>query len=357
MMIQRFTSPVMTAVAILVLSACATHARRSVGSCVPVCGAGTTCNSNNECVPISSGDAGSTHMVLGDDGSVAPPHDAGATRRVDAGTGTIGGHDAGITVMGTPDAGSTMTTTGNYCGACAADADCGGGNNFCLAFSFGNYCGLDCSAGACPAGSECQAIGDGSGGTVGMNCVPPTGSTCGGTTTTGNYCGACTADADCGGGNNFCLAFSFGDYCGVDCSAGGGCPSGSECQAIGDGTGATIGMNCVPSAGGTCSGSTGGVDAGHDAGSGPGHDAGHGVDAGHDAGSTSCTPDTYTSWAHSFFTAHCIGCHSGEFTASDARSRATSIASYISSGSMPRGETLSSSDKNRILTWLRCGAP
>src|SRR4051812_16181444 len=50
---------------------------------------------------------------------------------------------------------------------------------------------------------------------------------------TGNYCAACTSDATCGGGNNFCLAFEVGgSYCGTDCSHGESCPTGATCYDI-----------------------------------------------------------------------------------------------------------------------------
>ncbi len=370
MTMSRLLSSIAIAATVLLANGCAdSRGGGSSNSCGVACPSGTVCNAFGRCVPVAGTDAGSG----GGGGTVVGGGGGGGGTGVDAGTGGGGGGGTGVDAGTGGGGGGTGGT--NYCGACTSDADCGGGGNFCLAFSFGNYCGSDCSSGqTCPGTARCVAISDGSGNTVGNNCVPQSGDSCtstggggvggtdagtgggggtdagtgGGGGSTGAYCGACSSDADCGGGNNFCLAFSFGNYCGTDCSAGQTCPSGAYCAGIGDSSGATIGQNCVPNSGTTCSGgSTGGGGGGT-------------PDAGTGGGGGSCTSDTYSGWAGTFFSNHCNrgGCHgSSEFTASDCRSRTSTIASYISSGSMPRGETLSSSDRSRILTWLNCGAP
>ena len=70
-----------------------------------------------------------------------------------------------------------------------------------------------------------------------------------------------------------------------------------------------------------------------------------------------CTTDTWNSWAHSFFTSNCTGCHSNFGSYSGVSSDQSNIQQQISSGNMPLGSSLSSSDKSRILKWLGCGLP
>jgi len=70
-----------------------------------------------------------------------------------------------------------------------------------------------------------------------------------------------------------------------------------------------------------------------------------------------CTPDTWSNYAHSFMTANCTYCHGQFNTYSNVQSDQSSIQSRISSGNMPQDHSLSSSDKQRILTWLSCGLP
>jgi len=163
----------------------------------------------------------------------------------------------------------------------------------------------------------------------------------GGGGTSSAWCRACTTDADCGGTNNFCLGFSFGDFCGTDCSATGTCATGQRCANIIDNTTmAVIGRNCVPVTGSTCStGTTGGGAGG--------------------GGGTTCTTDTWANYAQNFFATQCASCHShtGQFaTKSFVVTNKSIITSRISSGSMPPNG-LSSADRARILEYLSCGVP
>ncbi|MBX7100609.1 MAG: hypothetical protein K1X89_23050, partial [Myxococcaceae bacterium] len=102
-----------------------------------------------------------------------------------AGGGAAGGGDGGGAAGGGAGGGHGGGAGGGsasaYCKSCADSTQCGGANNFCLGFSFGNYCGTDCSAGqTCGANARCVSITDGNGTTIGKNCVPLSGQTCGG---------------------------------------------------------------------------------------------------------------------------------------------------------------------------------
>jgi hypothetical protein len=76
-----------------------------------------------------------------------------------------------------------------------------------------------------------------------------------------------------------------------------------------------------------------------------------------------CTTDTWGNYADTFFQSNCTtGCHNHVFGSSSpnynsVKSNAATISSRISSGNMPQGAKLSSSDKTRILKWLSCGEP
>lgn len=72
---------------------------------------------------------------------------------------------------------------------------------------------------------------------------------------------------------------------------------------------------------------------------------------------STCTPDTWTSWSRSFFSAHCTGCHSWAASFSSVKNKQSTCASYIQGGQMPQGETLTAADKTRVLKWLDCGSP
>ena len=75
-------------------------------------------------------------------------------------------------------------------------------------------------------------------------------------------------------------------------------------------------------------------------------------------GGNSCTSDTWSNYAASFFVDYCANCHGSEFSAwSNVQSRSSTLSYYISSGLMPRGGGLSASERQRIVTWLDCGSP
>jgi hypothetical protein len=182
----------------------------------------------------------------------------------------------------------------------------------------------------------------------------------GGGTTSSAYCRACTSDAQCGGTNNYCLGFSFGDFCGTDCTASGTCATGQRCANIIDNsTMAVIGRNCVPVTGSTCAGSGSGGGGGTTGGGGGSTGGGGGATGG--GGGTTCTTDTWANYGASFFANNCTNCHTGhhtgEFTTkSFVVTYKSSITSRISSGNMPPAG-LTSADKTRILKYLSCGVP
>jgi len=106
----------------------------------------------------------------------------------------------------------------------------------------------------------------------------------------------------------------------------------------------------------------GGVGGGSGAGGGSGGGAGGGSagggSGGAGGGTAACTADTFQAWPTQFFQYDCSNCHGSEFSSqSYVQSRRQAIASRISSGNMPQGFGLSAGDRNRILTWLNCGAP
>ena len=73
-----------------------------------------------------------------------------------------------------------------------------------------------------------------------------------------------------------------------------------------------------------------------------------------------CGADTWSSYGGSFFASQCSSCHthSGQFTTqASVQSASSRIASEISSGRMPEGGGLSSTERQRILDYLACGAP
>jgi len=68
--------------------------------------------------------------------------------------------------------------------------------------------------------------------------------------------------------------------------------------------------------------------------------------------------DTWASYGSGFFNSYCAHCHFSQFgTVANVRASSSSISSDISSGRMPRGSGLSSTDRTRILAYLGCGAP
>ena len=67
--------------------------------------------------------------------------------------------------------------------------------------------------------------------------------------------------------------------------------------------------------------------------------------------------DTWANFAQAFFSNNCTNCHQHTFEFSSVaavNSNRSGISSRISSGNMPQGHSLSSSDKQRIVKWLSC---
>ncbi len=287
----------LTGTALLSISCSGTSGTPSGSSCVR-CLPGFVCGPNGECLRLGGEASG---------GSAGSP-------------GTDAGTPPG---MGAPGAGVPGSTAGS---------GSGGASNG----------GSDPAPGSAGTSSGTAGAGGSGGGTPN----PGAGGSNGGGTN-GPFCASCSADADCGGGNNFCLAFSFGNYCGTDCSSGQPCANGANCVSIGDGSGNVVGMNCIP-AGTDCSGvNTGGGPTG----------SGNGSGGSSGTGSGSCTTDTWSSFGSSFFQNYCNNCHGSEFSSHSAvQARPGSIGSSISSGSMPPGG-LSGSIDSRIIKYLNCGAP
>ena len=72
---------------------------------------------------------------------------------------------------------------------------------------------------------------------------------------------------------------------------------------------------------------------------------------------STCTPDTWANWSKTMLSNNCRGCHSWAGTYSSVQSRSSDCQTRISSGNMPKGSSLSASDKQRILKWFSCGLP
>lgn len=79
-------------------------------------------------------------------------------------------------------------------------------------------------------------------------------------------------------------------------------------------------------------------------------DAGMTMDAG-----MQCTPDTWSSFGQQFFAQRCNVCHG--FNQGAVRTQRAEIISRIETNDMPRGSSLTTEQKTRVLTWLNCGAP
>ncbi|MFT3709993.1 MAG: hypothetical protein QM817_20365 [Archangium sp.] len=74
----------------------------------------------------------------------------------------------------------------------------------------------------------------------------------------------------------------------------------------------------------------------------------------------STNTDTWSTYGDAFFGTNCRTCHqhTSQFTSQAlVNAQLSSIKSEISSGKMPEGTTLSSTDKARILAYLACGVP
>ncbi len=158
---------------------------------------------------------------------------------------------------------------------------------------------------------------------------------------------ACSLDGS--GGGALCAVSS-------DCAAGQGCVSGACVASVAQ---CTQDSNCRDGfvcRAKQCVTGDGGVEDGGAIEDGGVIEDGGTSDAGTNDGGT-CTSDNWAGYAQEFFAKSCTPCHAFESDYSAVHSGAGSIGSRIQSGSMPRGATLSTADKKRILAWLKCGAP
>lgn len=79
--------------------------------------------------------------------------------------------------------------------------------------------------------------------------------------------------------------------------------------------------------------------------------------------STSYTPScsgstpSFSTSVSPIFQSYCVSCHSNYSTYSQISSSASSIRSVIVGGSMPKGTSLSESQKNSIVCWIDAGKP
>jgi hypothetical protein len=80
------------------------------------------------------------------------------------------------------------------------------------------------------------------------------------------------------------------------------------------------------------------------------------------SGSSSNTNDDPSGWGtntqvEAVLAANCSGCHSSQWDSCwNVQASAQEIESLVSSGAMPRGGSMSSSDKSTLLNWLSAGA-
>ena len=79
--------------------------------------------------------------------------------------------------------------------------------------------------------------------------------------------------------------------------------------------------------------------------------------------STSYTPScnssipSFSTTVSPIFQSYCVSCHSNYSSYSQISSSASSIRSVIVDGSMPKGTSLSESQKNSIVCWIDAGKP
>lgn len=125
-----------------------------------------------------------------------------------------------------------------FCNVCQTDEQCGAGNQ-CVQQGNQRFCASPCNAGSteCPGYAECTDVGGGS-----FQCLHRAGTCIGG----GDLCDPCLDSSHCAE-TGMCLTFSSTReaFCSTECGAGGKCPSGYACQAIGTATGPV--KQCVPS--------------------------------------------------------------------------------------------------------------
>jgi hypothetical protein len=131
------------------------------------------------------------------------------------------------------------------------------------------------------------------------------------------------------------------------------CGAGLDATDAGEGNDAGGGS---AAGGGAAAG--GGLATGGGAATGGGSATGGG--AGTDAGQP-CTTDTWTNWGKAFFASNCVSCHTYNHASmgqqSYVRSDASGISFRVSVGDMPRGASLSSTDRARVEKYVNCGAP
>ena len=82
-----------------------------------------------------------------------------------------------------------------------------------------------------------------------------------------------------------------------------------------------------------------------------------GGDAGLGGDHAACGNDTWSNFASGFFNSYCASCHGWASSHSNVASNASGISSRLSSGNMPPSGSVSSSDRQRAIDWLGCGAP
>lgn len=73
----------------------------------------------------------------------------------------------------------------------------------------------------------------------------------------------------------------------------------------------------------------------------------------------SCNGSTpsFSTTVSPIFQSYCVSCHSNYSSYSQISGSASSIRSSIVSGSMPKGTSLSESQKNSIVCWIDAGKP
>ncbi|MBX7100490.1 MAG: hypothetical protein K1X89_22420 [Myxococcaceae bacterium] len=148
----------------------------------------------------------------------------------------------------------------------------------------------------------------------------------------GTFCEPCVSNSDCGQGG-FCL----GDvgHCGLDCSHGEACPTGSTCQHLNAGK-APLATQCVPTA----------SACGARLGAGP---------------QVTCV-DTWAGYGDAWFGTNCRSCHRHDtafLSAAEVRSGREGIRVSIDARMMPAvvDAGLSEADRRRLFVYLACGAP
>lgn len=135
----------------------------------------------------------------------------------------------------------------------------------------------------------------------------------------------------------------------IACACPGSATPGAQ-SCLADGSGYADCTGCNATGGGVATG--GGASTGGGAATG----GGSGTDAGQP-----CTTDTWTNWGKAFFASNCVSCHTYNHASmgqqSYVRGDASGISFRVSVGDMPRGASLSSTDRARVEKYVNCGAP